>query len=128
MNTIPEPQLYYSCPIEAAYMNKNFHVQFLNTIPILLEDAISFYYTPNTYDKYYVLRESFHIFNPQNGDIITGNEGPAMVHMEKTYYPIGTKEANITQILISSAIYLCEKGDIKIIQRNNKAFITPHKE
>lgn len=149
-------KLYYTCPLQAAYMAKHYKVKLYavhsdeqmceydlteeqrnfnwfdacsceGTAEIeMISEAVE--YIENISGKIYIDNASMPIFEPQAGDIITGNEGPAMVHLEKTYYSPGSKEANITQVLISSATYLCETGEIKIIQRDNKPFIMPQVE
>ena len=116
-------KLYYNCPIEAAYMAKNFGArfkdeEFLYYAHSLIGDYFDFnYFNQNHPYKNYIHPNSLSIFEPQVGDTLKGSPfGVVSVN--------GTRQMSAeAQLAINEAV-----GNTIIIQRNNKPFIMPQEE
>lgn len=119
-------KLYYDCPIEAAYMAKNFGAKLrlelidaetgiidLQQFPITSWHTLtSLFGTTGLSPYFYIHPDSLHIFKPQEGDFCT---------WEKNKYID-------TFTWCELADYAAINSEIKIIQRDNKPFITPKQE
>ena len=112
-------KLYYTCPIEAAYMAKNFGVKFDFeeswqgvSSPKLLSELIK---NKGAHYKPAVSLESHSIFEPQDGDL------SEFAH-RKTY-PYAIVKMNSRHNIEKA------QNEVKnIIQRNGKSFIMPEVE
>ena len=118
---------YYDCPIKAAYMSHKFGV--ITYVELSIESEIYDKYFIKDWnhrelkldpkeehycDKYYVAKESEHIFEPKKGD-----EG-------RWLRPIGAHYANHNGgQWVSAGI---EPNPPKIIMRDNKQFFMPEVE
>lgn len=109
-------KLYYTCPIEAAYMAKNFRVKiidlegFQTELWDILSDSMG--QTSELKDEfYYIHPDSFSIFEPQGGDM-------AAVHLP-----------NSVLFQVQFLIEDFNKEQVGcIIQRTGKPFIMPQQE
>jgi len=117
---------YYTCPIKTAYMNHEFGV--ITYVELSIESEIYKYFIKDWNhrelkldpkekhyrDKYYVAKESEHIFEPKKGD-----EG-------RWLRPIGAHYANHNgEQWVSAGI---EPNPPEIIIRDNKQFFMPEVE
>lgn len=119
-------KLYYTDPLQAAWMAREFGVKFENE-----DDAAMFvieggdeYATLSqmqqtiTSKKYYIHPDSYHIFEPQEGDVVEYN-----IICDK--YPLEKRASHclVTKTMMQTlgAIWVLEE----IIQRNNTAFFMP---
>jgi len=117
---------YYTCPIKTAYMNHEFGV--ITYVELSIESEIYKYFIKDWNhrelkldpkekhyrDKYYVVKESEHIFEPKKGD-----EG-------RWLRPIGAHYANHNgEQWVSAGI---EPNPPEIIMRNEKQFFMPEVE
>ncbi len=108
-------KLYYDCPIEAAYMAKNFGVRF-NIIAKSDKDNFFMWEVRPEYNEGQILHvhpESLSIFEPQLKD---------MLRNKKT----GGITLGVYQGLLDHNPKAIENDDI--IYRNNKPFIMPKEE
>lgn len=125
-------KLYYDCPIEAAYMAKNFGVrlQRVNPTQLVEEDLYKEYNHPahmanlrlfdcmeKAWQKIYVHPDSLSIFEPSIKDIGIDEANELMEYSNFA----GTFWFSIDQQQGGSAA----KGLVKIIKRGNKLFISP---
>lgn len=130
-------KLYYDCPLEAAYMAKNFGVEIYTIWKRKDGDR------KQTHDKeklrdldcyatpYYIEDDSLHIFEPQVGDLVEYRTNGSIAYVE-TNFTIVFKRKILMRDDMSDYDYegfgfneIPLTGDEKIIQRNNKAFIMP---
>jgi len=117
---------YYTCPIKTAYMNHEFGV--ITYVELSIESEIYKYFIKDWNhrelkldpkekhyrDKYYVAKESEHIFEPKKGD-----EG-------RWLRPIGAHYANHNgEQWVSAGI---EPNPPEIMIRDNKQFFMPEVE
>lgn len=113
-------RLYYTCPIEAAYMAKNFGVKIMvndteGTEMLCVISSLS-------RDKYYIHPDSLSVFEPQEGDLVYCM-GSYQI-MPADIDDFGVKYDR--RIIIQNVTSPIATG--KIIQRNNKPFIMPQSE
>lgn len=125
-------RLYYDCPIEAAYMAKNFGVKFLHELRFEIEvyfslhnNDISWLFNEETGDDYSYTRDKFYIdpdslpiFEPMEGDIITDDDINPFVISSKISCDVDDKYVAPEHIV----------GQDKTIFRDGKPFITPKRE
>jgi len=105
-------KLYYTCPIEAAYMTKNFGIIFDDEYRIFVNlESIGMYLDFDILKddiKHYIHPESLSIFEPQVGDLVRIDIAP------------------FHDFIIMNSYFLSTNCEIKeIIQRNGRAFIMP---
>jgi len=116
-------RLYFTCPIKALYMMKEFGVGFIledeeklrSFLGVgLSEEKETFEEKLRIKSKYFIAKESEHIFEPKKGD-----EG-------RWVRPIGAHYANHNgEQWVSAGI---EPNPPKIIMRDNKQFFMPEVE
>ena len=119
-------RLYYTCPIEALYMMKNFRVEFytkhfLDIEYNFREKELGAHPTINSIindferdRKIYVAKESEHIFEPQEGD-----------------YGVMTTRLGMSLLIYKNSDWVGHASngfEIKICSRNNKQFLMAQKE
>ena len=126
-------KLYYDCPIEAAYMAKNFGVKFVlnkdnnpnnfndyqNAVQRATNELLSKSHNlpiEKSYLYFYIHPDSLYIFEPIEGDLIVLlNNGVGAIE----FFGKNTNIKYIKELMLRGG---------KIIQRNNKPFITPKNE
>jgi hypothetical protein len=124
---------YYTCPIKALYMMKEFEVLFYlddgesSTHPFIRNDEDEFEIADHEllkrcegYNKIYIEEESEHIFEPRNYDLagFTRDDGISTVAQYD-----GAKKA-----FINGSFRILKKYNPKIIIRDNKQFFYPEVE
>lgn len=135
-------KMYYDCALKAAYMVKNFGVKFICGEPYSPKEYDDYeklllryteiengrgYCSPNTVyfdfsweSKIYVHPESRHIFEPQEFDLCEREQGGTVWLMDEN------RELSLGTEYQSRWYEFTDK--YKIIQRNNRPFITPEIE
>jgi hypothetical protein len=133
--------MYYDCPIEAAYMVKNFGVKF-QVYPYGQAVLSDFSYDTLTHHlescledkevrwKYYIHPDNLSIFEPRIGDLIHVGYGDY-----GELHEIGVDEGGFKSNLalggergLGREIMRYQTSPREIIQRDNKAFIMPKEE
>lgn len=125
-------KLYYTNPLAAAVMAKEFGVQYSNKflyggeIGYNIENQGGF---GEDIDKFYIHPDSYHIFEPQEGDIILALEEKAKKITSdeecKNLYGGLQDDEVLRKTTFEKWLII---GDDKIIQRNDKPFFTPERE
>ena len=116
-------KMYYKCPIEAAYMARNFGVNFLFD-PEPKDNAVFLYWNRNALvntlqiNRFYIHPDSLSIFEPQVNDM--NNEGYFFTGNSEYCDGVWYKKQYNESTMFSSSK--------NIIQRNNKPFIVPEVE
>lgn len=109
-------KLYYNHPLISAYMAREFCVRYINNIKGFRCDVLSEgKETPHFFevckadicDKYYIHPDSYHIFEPKDGDVLQDRKGECLIY--STHQNLDLKY-------------------FKIIQRNNRPFFWPESE
>lgn len=138
-----DKKLYYDDPLAAAYMAREFGVEFLQdelvdevscaspklfTSASHFDDKFHFHINDKKGRKYYIHPDSYHIFEPQGNDV-----GFDTCDNETYLCNVGI-EMNWPGY--ENAVLTCNDGgdfwkihdNFKIIQRNNKPFFMPKEE
>ncbi len=102
---------YYNDPLAAAYMAMEFGVKYVDDNPKAGTETWlgKFLYA----DKYHIHPDSYHIFEPQVGDVIIDALGQTL------------KQGNMSK---TDCFMLVKDGVCRIIQRNDKPFFWPESE
>jgi len=119
-----ENRLYYDCPISAAYMAKNFNVDFTNQT-----NSYRYWYADlvenindEREEKLYIHPDSLSIFEPQEGDLVTTSGYPAKIIGKL----LGKTDCFAVEFGSKNDPSYAYKKDIDlIIERNGKPFIMP---
>ena len=105
-------KLYYTDPLASAYMAREFGVELIN------EDGHKYYVrniiTMHNLGKLYIHPDSYHIFEPQVGDVFSTTRADAT-----------SVEFVMSDIRATEFKHLIITQGAKIIQRNNKPFFWP---
>ena len=124
-------ELYYDDSLVSAYMLRTFEVKILRDpkCVIAIKRFGEFYNVaslashshnqPYTPDKYYISKDSYHVFQPQIGDLIEHDE---RFGIYDSCGQLSAKEMDDT------VCYNIRTDDYKIIQRNNKQFFMPKED
>jgi hypothetical protein len=110
-------KLFYTCPIEAAYMAKNFGVKF-HSFSTNIEDNYHYetaeeileYFNPINYT---VSSDTLSIFEARDGDVVIGQWGDR----PESFFFFDEGEKNQSRLKVK-----------KIILRKDKSFIMPTEE
>jgi hypothetical protein len=130
MTNKPKPRLFFTCPIKAAYMGHKFGV--ITYVELSIKSEIYDKYFIKDWnhrelkldpkeehycDKYYVAKESEHIFEPKNYDLagFTRDDGISTIGQYDE-----AKKA-----FINGSFRILKKYNPKIIMRDNKQFFMP---
>lgn len=112
-----DKKLFYTCPIEAAYMAKGFGVEFLvvwhgeeTIVGWDNGDGASVFFGDNTDGPFYIHPDSLHIFEPEQGDWSI----PCNIFTQGVWRNIYGGDS--------------EPHEYKTDKRNGKAFIWPKEE
>lgn len=121
-------KLYYKDPLQAAWMHREFDVWYeeyftnekkITTAP----NDIKYHEWMDSEHKWWILLESHPIFEPQAGDLVSWTLYKGQKVHEQTFYD--SAYPSLIEALSSDDDALSE---VKIIQRNNKAFFMPEVE
>lgn len=128
---------YYRCPLQAAYMNKEFGVEFKDANPKTGTEAWLGKFLYREVETYYIHPDSMSVFEPQVGDMITqkdddgiqelsgwvgdkDDEGLVIYSFLQNGKPVAKGRSIMDHIMFE---------DVEmIIQRDNKPFFWPQFE
>ena len=109
-----EEKLYYTDPLAAAYMAREFGVNIIDADgDSCNHESIDWaMFIAMDFDQLYIHPDSYHIFEPQVGDLVT----------HEYYCPECSESLTTWGEAFSQQL---DSGEYKIIQRNNKPFFWP---
>jgi len=127
-------KLYYTCPIEAAYMTRYFEVKFISAYDEYLvcgiSDGSAIWYLkggdvpiPYIQDEFFIHPDSLFIFEPREDDIIINQGYICQAHGDYEYN-------DLVVVRSLSVVRHANPFDTqnRIIQRNNRPFLMPKTE
>ena len=129
------PQLYFTNPIKALYMMKEFGVNFIAGDQVHYDYSTCLPYTLehlSKREKFYVVKESEHIFEPKERDLINYKSRSGKNKITATYLESFIDDDNQakwklqSQGMNSPKIYRIDQKPYEIIMRDGKQFFNPN--
>lgn len=127
-------KLYYSDPLAAAYMVREYQVKIIREgIKSVIDKHGEFYSCKslaghifnkyNTKEKYYIHPDSYHIFKPKAGDLIRAFSRSWSGDGELISYV--REDLGTDQFLIEDNVFVWSSKFLNTIERGNKLFFQP---
>lgn len=131
-------KLYYTDPLKAAWMAREFGVELQEITPASIKNIIDFeLINPNETGQWYIHPDSYSIFQPKVGDLYRDCDGWYFTILEEVDYEALPDHVSSHFILIEMIMDTCDVGspefqwfleNCQIVERDDRAFFMPEVE